>query len=164
MTRNAAGFTLLEIVVVLALIAITGLIIYPSLGTSLEKARMDGCVRDVATLLKYAREIASAEQVVVAVVVRAKEKDLTVFRGTKAAKHYQLWRRVFFSKILVEGESQVENEAVIWFYPDGRSTGLAMIFKNEDGRQLRVKTDILTGYTRVFAPGEDGFNDDSFEQ
>ena len=165
MRRSSGGFTLFEITVVLVLIAITGLLVYPSLKTTVEKARMDASVRDLASLLKYAREKAMGEQEVMSVVLRRQEADLTMFdRSGKTLTHYQLWEKVSFPRLILAGQDVQDDRAVVWFYPDGRSTGIAMILRNEAGRQLRLKTDILTGNTRVYGPGEKGFEDEIFQR
>jgi prepilin-type N-terminal cleavage/methylation domain-containing protein len=159
------GFTLFEVTVVLVLLAITGALVYPSLKATIEKARMDAAVRDMASLLKYAREKAMGEQEVISVVLRRQEADLTIFDGSgKAIKHYQLWEKVSFQRLILDGLDVTDDRAVVWFYPDGRSTGIAMVLRSEAGRQLRVKTDILTGNTRVYGPGERGFEDEIFQR
>jgi len=55
MSMRRDGFTMVEVTVVLVILAITGAILYPSLRATLDKARMDASVRDLASLLKYAR-------------------------------------------------------------------------------------------------------------
>jgi prepilin-type N-terminal cleavage/methylation domain-containing protein len=165
MQRSNGGFTLFEITVVLVILAITGLLVYPSFKTTVEKARMDAAVRDVASLLKYAREKAMGEQEVVSVVLRRQEADLTIFnRSGKSLKHYKLWEKVAFQRLILDGLEVREDRAVVWFYPDGRSTGIAMILRSEAGRQLRLKTDILTGNTWIYGPGEKGFEDEIFQR
>jgi len=155
------GFTLFEIMVVLAIFAFVGILVYPSMKTSLDKAKMDASVRDLAALLKYAREKALAEQETIAVVIQREAKDLTLFdRRGQAIKHYKLWERLVFDRVLLDGEELTDKRAVVWFYPDGRSTGIAMGLRNDVGRQLRLKTDLLTGNTRIYQPGEKGFDDE----
>lgn len=161
MKLSRRGFTLFEIIVVLAIITFVGILVYPSMKTSIDKARMDASIRDLAALLKYAREKALAEQETIAAVIRREEKDLTLFdRRGQSIKHYKLWEKVYFDRVLLDGEESLDNRVVVWFYPDGRSTGVAMVVRNDIGRQLRLKTDLLTGNTRIFQPGEKGFDDE----
>jgi prepilin-type N-terminal cleavage/methylation domain-containing protein len=164
--NRAAGYTFFEIIVVLVIVAVISALVYPSLSATLDNARMNGAARDLVTLLKYAREKARAEQITTAVVLRQAEKDLTIFDDEdQVIKHYPLWDQLVFQRILLDGIPVETNDAVVWFYPDGRSTGVALILGVEDsGRQLRLKTDILTGNTRIYRPGEEGFEDELFVQ
>jgi len=165
MEDSRAGFTFLEIIVVLAIIALISALVYSTMSSTLGRARMDGTVRDLVTYMKYAREKARAEQIVTAVVLRRQEKDLTIFDDQdNILKQYMLWEEIIFHRILLDGVEVEENQAVIRFYPDGRSTGLALIIGTENGRQKRLKTDILTGNTRIYSPGEEGFEDEIFIQ
>jgi len=163
MNRRCSGFTFVEVVVVLAILAVTGLVAYPPLRATLEKTRMESAVRELAALLKYAREKSMAEQETVAVVLRKQEGDLTIFnRRGQSIKYYRLYDKVAFVRLILDGLDVADNRTVVWFYPDGRSTGVAMVVRHESGRQLRLKTDILTGNTRIYAPGESGFDDEMF--
>ncbi|MBN2431166.1 MAG: prepilin-type N-terminal cleavage/methylation domain-containing protein [Acidobacteria bacterium] len=164
--RNLAGYTFLEIVVVLVIVALISALAYPSMSATLDNARMNGTARDLVTLLKYAREKSRAEQMTTVVVLRQEEKDLTIFDDEdQVVKHYPLWDKLLFHRILLDGIPVETNEAVVWFYPDGRSTGVALVLgAAESGRQLRLKTDILTGNTRIYRPGEEGFEDELFIQ
>ena len=165
MSMRRDGFTMVEVTVVLVILAITGAILYPSLRATLDKARMDASVRDLASLLKYAREKSLGEQEVISVVLRQQESDLTLFdQSGKTLKHYQLWEKIAIQRLILDGYDVTDNRAVVWFYPDGRSTGIAMVLRDVNGRQLRLKTDILTGNTRVYNPGERGFEDEIFQK
>lgn len=158
-----SGFSYVEVVVVLAILAVTGLIAYPPLRATLEKARMESAVRELAALLKYAREKSMAEQETMAVVLRKQEGDLTIFNGRgQSVKHYRLYDKAVFARLILDGLDVPDNRAVVWFYPDGRCTGVALVVRHESGRQLRLKTDILTGNTRIYSAGEKGFEDEIF--
>jgi len=99
------------------------------------------------------------------VVLRQQESDLTLFdQSGKTLKHYQLWEKIAIQRLILDGYDVTDNRAVVWFYPDGRSTGIAMVLRDVNGRQLRLKTDILTGNTRVYNPGERGFEDEIFQK
>lgn len=159
------GFTLMELVVVMILFSLVLAIVYPSLNGSIERTRMEGAVRDIAALLKYSREKATAEQEAIAVTIRRVESDLTIFGADNAViQHYQPDTRIKFAQLMVDGQESPDNQVVIWFYPDGRSSGVAMVLKDENNRQFRLKTDILTGSTKVYAPGDKGFEDEIFRQ
>ncbi len=163
--NRSEGYTLFEILVVLGILALVVGLVYPSLTGILNRARMNGTVRDLATYLKFSREKALAEQEVIAVVLRRQERDVTIFGAdNKVLKHYTLADKVHFDRIILDGQDVEDNRAVVWFYPDGRSTGVALILKSDAGRQLRLKTDLLTGTTRIFSPGEKGFEDEVFVQ
>jgi hypothetical protein len=79
-------------------------------------------------------------------------------------KHLQLWDKLVFQRVLLDGHEVEENEVLVRFYPDGRSSGIAIVLGSDSGRQLRLKTDVLTGNTRIFRPGEKGFEDEIFIQ
>ncbi len=132
MSGRRSGFTYVEVVVVLAILAVTGLVAYPPLRATLEKTRMESAVRELAALLKYAREKSMAEQETVAVVLRKQESDLTIFnRRGQSIKHYRLYEKAVFARLILDGLDVADNRTVVRFYPDGRCTGVAMVVRHE---------------------------------
>lgn len=159
------GFTLLEVVVVLVILAVTVAIVYPSMGASLERARMDSAARELASLIKYAREKALTEQEFVGVLIHPREGTVAIqLQSGEYIRHFSLPKGVGFSRILLDGAMASDERALLWFYPDGRSTGLAIVLRHEGGRQLRLLTDILTGTTKVLGAQDREFYDAAFGQ
>ena len=87
--KQQRGFTLLELMVVLALILIAAGLIVPNLG-SLDSKSFDAEVRQAVAILKYARRIAIVEGTPVTTHFTAldtKQKDFALKREQLMAAH-----------------------------------------------------------------------------
>lgn len=119
-TGSERGFTLLEVLVVLAIVAVATLIVAPRFvvreGPSLREA-----ARASAVELRRVRDAAVARrriEPVDPVLVRAR----TGFRGSVA----------------------IPGEGLLLFFPDGGSTGGALVLEDR-GERMAVTVDWLTG-------------------
>ncbi|MDX9873425.1 MAG: GspH/FimT family pseudopilin [Spongiibacteraceae bacterium] len=79
-SRAARGFTLVELMVVVALIAIFATVAVPSFTKFVENNRTQAAHNEVVGLLRYARTLAVTERTVVSVCTA--DNSLQVVRGT----------------------------------------------------------------------------------
>jgi len=79
--RAAGGFTLLELIVTLAILAVVVAIVMPSIGRGTESVRMRAEVAGFSALLRHARERAIVSQKTQAVVVEVANQRVSVRAG-----------------------------------------------------------------------------------
>ncbi len=138
--RLAQGFTLLEILVVMSLIAALSLILLGAMSGGIDGLRMRSTAKELATELRFARAQAIATGSVQSFAI---VPDMRTWTGAKN-------RRGDVPKTLVVkfiGVRQVqtrEGEGVVLFFEDGASTG-GRIQLSHDNAVWNVDVAWLTG-------------------
>ncbi len=157
------GFTLFEIVVVLVIIALVLTISFPMVFRSLQKSKTRAAARDVGTFLKYTRELAISRQEILGIKVLKEARKLELIDTSgKILKKIVLPKNVYFYKIAVDGEFVSEEGKIFWFYPDGRIPGFAIIIKDKSGYQIKLKSDIFSGFVRIVKPSDKDYRNEVF--
>lgn len=143
---RARGFTLLEILLVLAVLAIGAALILPALvrpsGTELRTA-----TGSVVAGLRRAREAALSTQQPAALSV---DLDARRFSVSGEAGHRQLPQRVDLQLFTARSELDSGHRGHIRFFPDGSSTGGRVTLVSGE-RAYHVDVDWFTGQVRVYA-------------
>ncbi|MDE2485032.1 MAG: GspH/FimT family pseudopilin [candidate division NC10 bacterium] len=177
MSRKA-GFTLLELTVVLFILALTAALIAPAFGRSFGQVQLKAAAKDVATVCRFARTQAISHQGIVEVVLdrranaywlRGPEWIISRLGGieqVETAEHPEQpwevrWRQArvrslpggvtFKSVILDTGPLREDERAAIAFFPQGSSTGGEVWLSDEKGRGYRIVVDPSMGFVRVSA-------------
>ena len=137
---NSRGFTLIEILVVMVLIAVSGSLVYLSVGRSAEQKQGKLFAQEMMGFVKKARRMSLAFSRPVAFYISSSDRLCWVEGGEASLKIPE--------KVLVQsqGVAQVEADVYgVFFYPDGSSSGgeLALSANGETFFVFRV--DILTG-------------------
>ena len=154
--RAARGFSLVEIIVVIAIISIAmgltlGLTRYGLAGLHLK-----GSARDIVTTLRYARERAVAQQATLKVVFQMNENRLYLTdEMNRSRRPLQLNQDVRFRRVRVEG-LDIQNRdmvAEIGFFPNGSSTSAEIVLENKKGTKAKIITDLLTGAAKIVPAG-----------
>lgn len=148
--RRARGFTLIEILAVVALIALCVTLVAVSIGDGLTGAKVKAASRDLAAALRYTRgqAIVKREQMTLSVDVEN--------RRYRAANRSWVELPKDMDIKLFTARQELEEEGVgrIRFFPDGASTGGHIdIIRGE--RVWRVDVNWLTGEIRILED-EDG--------
>ncbi|MBS0213057.1 MAG: GspH/FimT family pseudopilin [Proteobacteria bacterium] len=137
--RTARGFTLLELIMVIVLIAVAVSLVAGLLGVGRQGRQLRAAVQDVATELKYARTraLVSGQSQVFAM-------DVGDGAWNAADHHGKLPKDVQVTFDAVREEQTSAREAAIRFFPDGSSTGGRISLRTR-GVGWRVDVRWLTG-------------------
>ena len=140
---NSSGFTLVELLVVLAVLALALAVVPPSLTGAIDSARFKSAQRDLVSALRYARSRAVNSQ-------QAASVDINVKQGTMQVAGRQRTLSVpddvALTLVTAQREQLSAYEGAIRFYPDGSSTGGQVRF-SRDGQVWSIDVDWLTGRT-----------------
>lgn len=143
--RRAAAFTLLEVVVVLAIASAALALVAPNLGGALARTELVSAAREVASGLRYTRGHAMASG-------RAAEFWLDVWSHRYTAgdppKPHRLPDSVKLTLVTADTQAARDGRGFIRFFPDGSSTGGKVLLETAGDKRL-VEVNWLTGYVRV---------------
>ena len=142
-----SGFTLIEVVCVLAIIALLAALVLPAIPRATSQARLDGYAVEVAALLKGDRNAAIRNHLAVATTLDA---DRRTVRSGASDDVVEIPADVSFEALLAQRCSNRRTGSTIDFFPSGESCGGAIaISRNGVGYQIRVNW--LTGGVEIVA-------------
>jgi general secretion pathway protein H len=143
--RHSQGFTLFELLIVLAIIAVLTGVAVPLLGRPSAEFRIEKSARAIAAGLERTRGEAIATN-------RARAFTLDVeqrwFRDSANARRVELPDSVAISFDTARSEMIGDAVARVRFFPDGSSTGGRIVLMAEE-RHYDVAVDWLTGRVSV---------------
>ena len=145
--NDEAGFTLIEIVSALAIVALLAALVLPAIPRATSQSGLAGYAVAVAALLKGDRNAAIRNHVAVATTLDA---DRRVLRS--GAKDYavEIPSDVSFAALLAERCSGRRVGATIDFFPSGASCG-GVIDISRHGAGYQIRVNWLTGGVEVVA-------------
>jgi general secretion pathway protein H len=141
---SAYGFSLIELVIVLAILGIATALVSPAIPRSLDGWRLRTSARQLVALMRYAQSQALATKEPVAVVL-----DRGAGRGGIAAGEDPIRWRVTLPdgvRFLWSGD---ETEARFTFEPWGWATGGSVELVNRQSQAFRIVVDTATGRVRL---------------
>ena len=145
-----AGFTLIEVVCVLAIVALLAALVLPAIPRGTSQARLAGYAVEVAALLKGDRNAAIRNRAQVATSLDA-ERRIVISGAT--ASIVEIPPDVTFEALLAQRCGDRRVGATIDFFPSGASCGgVIAIARQGVGYQIRVNW--LTGGVEVVATGK----------
>lgn len=145
MTPRQRGFTLLELLVVLALLAMTYALIPPMFSIGGSTTELKSAARQVAAGLRNARSQAIVSRSEAAMTINVESRT---FQISGDARSRRLPRDAQIGVFTAQGEVFGENRASIRFYPDGSSTG-GRVSLAVGERKFLVDVDWLTGQVEI---------------
>lgn len=157
---SAGGFTLLELIIVLAILAMGSVLLIPSIG-NMSARTYPAQVREVSALLNYARRTAVVTgQASSAQFFPATEADETPQAAAQLARSdlggAPVWRARGIDLAYEDSTQQrldVEDGVTITFFPEGGSTGGALILTLER-RATVISIDPFSGKVRTESADE----------
>jgi general secretion pathway protein H len=138
--RTERGFSLLELIVVLAIMALAAVALVPITGSASRGITIDAAARAVAVELRAARAAA---------IYANRETDFTI---DAAARRY--WSDAApRQQALPDGIAAAfapgdGSRGLVRFYPDGSASGGAILLRGPQ-RSARIEVDALTGRARI---------------
>jgi general secretion pathway protein H len=140
-----AGFSLIELMIVMAILAVLAALVAPRIMASLERTRVRTAAGYLAATLKRARTDAIVKREVTS--VRLSEKAYSL-----GGKTLYLPENVVFSAVTgVDREPlEEEEEHKIAFYPAGSSSGGSITISNEEGDiNYLIRIEPISGRIKV---------------
>ena len=139
------GFTLVELIVVMAILAGFAALVAPSFSRTLASARLRTAASDVRTTLARGRALA---------VAAAKERTVAfdLSRGEFGVDNEAVRRlpdTIRLGAVLPGEERQERGSVRVRFFPDGSGEEAEISVTAEDGGTLRVTVDPLTGLSEA---------------
>lgn len=135
-----AGFTLIELVVVLFLLSLAAGLALPAVGRGVETLELRAQVAGFSAFLRYGREQAITKRVTHEVRVDPEARQVTLIPiGSDSPKA----RKQLSSRIQISAEPS--GARVVTFSPQGFSSGASFRLEAPGGRVYRVTVDPITG-------------------
>lgn len=145
--RSASGFTLMELLVVLVLVAVIVALAPPLWSNAVPAAEHRAAARQIAQMLKAARSEAVARRIDVPVEfdLTARQIRLAAPQGAATSNRvYTLPEGIALELTTTVAETQSPERASVRFYPDGGSSGGRVTLRVGE-RGYRVDIDWLSG-------------------
>ena len=161
--RKKSGFTLLEVMVVLVLIALITTVAVPVAGRGIHTMRLQSVARDISATLRFARAKAIRQQEVYFVNFNLEDNRVTVGSGNQTyQRSFDLPQDVSLQKAVLlntdtEPVSPRPRNMAFFFSPNGMSQAFEVRITNVRGRSLRVVQSAFHRSPRIEAvrTGED---------
>jgi general secretion pathway protein H len=149
---SCAGFSLLELVIVLLLMGLVAAVSYPSLSRGSASLNLKATGRDVLNTLRYAREKAITEQHGMRIVVdREKGQVRLTDDFGDGERVYQLPDDIRIERLASAGRDLQDGPLAIRFRPNGSAESAEILLVSRTGLSLRVVTDPVTGGARIYS-------------
>ncbi len=145
MIARQTGFTLLELLVVLALLAMTYALIPPMFGVGGSTAELKAGARQVAAGLRKARSQAIVSRGEATLTLDVEARSFLLSGDSKSRK---LPQQAEIGVYTAQGEVTDASTAAIRFYPDGSSTGGRVSLAMGERKYL-IDVDWLTGQVEI---------------
>jgi len=148
---NRRGITLIEMVVVLAIVGLIAGISYPALSAGLESVRMISATDGVATFLNSAVNRAERKQQAIELVIEPKEGVLLLYSNDPGfKKEYRLPDGVVIEAVHpVDGSGDPRDPRRFLFLPGATVPGIGIQVGNTHDAHRIVRLDPMTGFPRV---------------
>jgi general secretion pathway protein H len=141
------GFTLLEMVCVIALVAMVAAVLLPLVPRNTSRARLQGYAIEAASLLKADRNVAIRRGTEVSTLVDATSRAI---RSGATAQLIRIPDDVRFEALLPQSCRQRAALSTISFFADGMSCGGAIALTRLDN-SYEIRVNWLTGRVEIIS-------------
>ncbi len=148
---RGSGFTLVELLVVLAIISLLLSLVPVAFDRVLPGLQLDATTRDLAAALRQARSRAIRDNRDTALVVDLDERR---FEVEGVGRVYEIDQDIEVTLLTAAQELEGEGRGRIRFFPDGTSTG-GRVTLSGAGASKMVEVDWLSGRVATGAPPEE---------
>ena len=145
------GFTLIEVLVVLVLMAALTAVVAPSIGRGLGAIELQTTARRIAATLRLARMKAVREQRVFLVGFDLERNEVELTREDLSFRRtFELPGSVRIQKVTRRGDDAMsEVKVTCLFVPNGLSESFEVWLRNNRGRELKVVQDSFVKSPRI---------------
>jgi len=147
---SQAGFTLIEMVCVMAIIGLLAAVLLPSLPRHTSRSRLESYAIEAASLLKADRNAAVRHRLEVTTQVDAGSRTL---RSGASSAIVRLPDDVRFDALLPENCNSRPVFATVSFFASGMSCGGVITFSHQDAG-FEIQINWLTGRIEIVARGQ----------
>jgi prepilin-type N-terminal cleavage/methylation domain-containing protein len=149
-TREA-GLTLIEMIVVVALIAILVGISFPSMASGIETLRLNSASQSIVSFINGGLNRAERRQQVVEVTISKAESALSLRSAEPGfERRLQLPEGIRIESVLPEmPEEEADAPRSFLLYPGGSVPGFGLALVNRKGAERIVRVDPITGVPQV---------------
>jgi general secretion pathway protein H len=144
-SASQRGFTLLEMVCVIALVAMLAAVLMPALARHTSRAQLQAYALQAATLLKMDRDIAIRRRADISTLVDAPARAI---RSGATAQALRIPEDVRFDALLPSTCRQHAALSTISFFADGMSCGGAIALTRLD-QTYEIRVNWLTGRIEI---------------
>ncbi len=142
---NTKGFTLIEMIVVIVLVAIMATVVVSNIGAGSATATLNGAAREISSALRYARGHALTHSKETSFTFNLKDNSYQV---THKNKKYNISGDIEVTLDVAQSQVSEDEVGAIRFFPDGSSTGGRVTLEmGENKRQVDVNW--LTGQAEI---------------
>jgi len=147
--ERAAGVTLMELLVVIALASILLAIVFPAVGSGLGTLELRSAATRVAAIARHARDQAVYRQKTMQMEINSEAGTVSVadLEGG-GQQRYEFPDTVHVQEVLPSEDAAASRTRRFFFFPDGAAPEFQVILSNTR-RQLTVVGDALTGTAKV---------------
>jgi len=163
------GFTYLELIVVILVIAVLSSVTLPSMRGVFTGSKLKTTARELYTMLKYAQGAAIFQRKIVELRIDTAQNKYKLFLGDEGEKKIrdkkysriesvvQLPREVVFATVdtFVTTKKKQELKSIL-FYPDGSSSGGAITLKGKNNRTFSIFIYPSTGFVELIDESKKG--------
>jgi len=164
--RMQRGFTLLELLIVLGIVALASIVVLPNI-TRTESNLLVAQVRQTASAFNYARRIAIVEgapQVATLMQIPLDDPDYSELKGEVIQRATIPLLENYDAEISYQADINEAPEVLdiieLVFFPEGGSTGGILNFSLEN-LDASIRVDPITGKINIRYPGEE-FDEEYF--
>ena len=148
-SRNR-GFTLLELLIVMLVMALALAVSYPSLSRGSTALHLRATGRDILNTFRYAREKAVTEQTGMKITVdREKQRLHLSDQLGDTNREYRLPDDVKIQSVISAGNEVTDRPLIVRFRPNGSSDNAEIVLRSKTGSLLRIISDPITGGARI---------------
>jgi type II secretion system protein H len=137
---NEEGFTLVELLVALAIVALVAALAFPGIQASSRSQNAETISREIVSRLRVSRTMAIARASPQSVVIAPDARQIRFPDGSLLGIPQEVELTIVTGQVTVLAES----EAVLAFLPNGSATG-AELFLKDAASEVKIEVNWLTG-------------------